>query len=69
MLFDATLFSTQHYKVRVYWSNPMNGVAPSPTHFGVVAIEKGAHTHAHTNIQTHTYIYIYIYVFLLLITF
>ena len=23
---------TQHYKVRVKWSKPGNGVAPSPTH-------------------------------------
>ena len=32
MVLDATLFNTQHYKVsRVKWSNPGNGVAPSPT--------------------------------------
>ena len=33
MVLDATLLSTQHYKVRsrVKWSNPGNGVAPSPT--------------------------------------
>ena len=40
MVLDATLLNTQHYKVRVKWSNPGNGVAPS-RHFGVVAIEKG----------------------------
>ena len=26
---DATLFNTQHFKVRVKWSNPEKGVAPS----------------------------------------
>ena len=33
MILDATLLSTQYYKVRikVKWSNPGNGVAPSPT--------------------------------------
>ena len=27
----AALHSSQHYKVRVKWSNPGNGVSPSPT--------------------------------------
>ena len=31
LLLDATLLNTQHYKVRVKWSNPGNGVVPSPT--------------------------------------
>ena len=31
MVTDASSFNTQHYKVRVKWSNPGKGVAPSPT--------------------------------------
>ena len=31
MVFEAALFNTQHYKVRIKWSNPGNEVAPSPT--------------------------------------
>ena len=31
MVLDASLLNTQHYKVGVKWSNPGNGVAPSPT--------------------------------------
>ena len=33
MVLDATLLNTQHYKLRikVKWSNPGKGVAPSPT--------------------------------------
>ena len=33
MVLDAALLNTQHNKVgsRVKWSNPGNGVAPSPT--------------------------------------
>ena len=31
MLFDASLLNTQHYKVRVKWSNPGKGVTPSLT--------------------------------------
>ena len=30
MVFDAALLNTQYYKVRVKWSNPGNGVVPSP---------------------------------------
>ena len=43
MVLDASLFNTQHFKVRikVKWSNPGKGVAP-PLHLCVVAIEKGA---------------------------
>ena len=32
MVLGATLLNTQHYKVRVKWSNPGKGVAPSSTH-------------------------------------
>ena len=31
MVLDAALPNTQHYKVRVKWSNPGNGVVLSPT--------------------------------------
>ena len=31
MVLDAALLNTQHYKIRIKWSNPGNGVAPSPT--------------------------------------
>ena len=31
IVLDAFLLNTQHYKVRVKWSNPGKGVAPSPT--------------------------------------
>ena len=31
MVLDVSLLNTQHYKVRVKWSNPGKGVAPSPT--------------------------------------
>ena len=31
MELDASLLNTQHYKVRVKWSNPGKEVAPSPT--------------------------------------
>ena len=30
VVFDAALLNTQHYKVRVKWTNPGNGVAPFP---------------------------------------
>ena len=34
MVLDATLLNSEHYKIRikVKWSNPGKGVAPSPTH-------------------------------------
>ena len=41
MVFDSDSLTTQHYKVKVKWSNPRNVVVP-PLHLGVVAIEKGA---------------------------
>ena len=31
MVLDAALLNTQHYKVRVKWNNPGNGVTPFPT--------------------------------------
>ena len=31
IIFDAALVISQHYKVRIKWSNPWNGVAPSST--------------------------------------
>ena len=31
MVLDASLLNTQHYKVRIKWSNPGKGVAPSST--------------------------------------
>ena len=31
MVLDASLLNTQHYKVRVKWSNPRKGVVPFPT--------------------------------------
>ena len=59
MVLDTTLLNTQHYKVlfKVKWSNPGNGVAPSPT-LGVVAIEKGAFGSPSTMSLTLTF-YIY----------
>ena len=54
MALDAALFNTQHYKVRVKWSNPGNGVAPSPN-FGVVAIEKGTFRSPSTKVTNFTF--------------
>ena len=54
MVLDATLLYTQHYKVRVKWSNPGKGVAPSPT-LGVVAIEKGAFESPSTTVANFTF--------------
>ena len=31
MILDTFLLNTEHYKVRIKWSNPGKGVAPSPT--------------------------------------
>ena len=31
MVLDATLLNTQHYKIRIKWSNPGKEVTPSPT--------------------------------------
>ena len=37
---EAILLNTQHYNVRVKWSNLGKGVATPVLYFGVVAIEK-----------------------------
>ena len=59
------------YGSRVKWSNPGNGVAPSPTPRCRsywkgslrIALDYGRqHTHTHTHTHTHIYIYIYVYV-------
>ena len=60
MVLDATLLSTQHYKVKIKgkveqfweWSS-----AP-PLHLGVVAIEKGAFWSPSTTIANFTYSYL-----------
>ena len=42
MLLDASLFNTQHYKVRIKGKVEQSREKSSaPLHFGVVAIEKG----------------------------
>ena len=56
MVLDATLLNTQHYKVRVKWSNPGKGVAPS-LHFSVVAIEKGAFGSPLTKFANFTFLF------------
>ena len=58
MVLDASLFNTQNYKVgiKVKWSNPGNGVAPS-LHLGVVAIEKGAFGSLSTKVANFTYMF------------
>ena len=53
MLLDATLLNTQHYKVRVKWSNPENGVAPSSNLSGVV-IGKGTFGSPSTKVANFT---------------
>ena len=61
MVLNATLRNTQHYKVsiKVKWSNPVNGVVPSPPlHLGVVAIEKGAFEWPSTKVANFTYFYL-----------
>ena len=56
IVLDATLLSTQHYKVRikVKWSNPEKGVAP-PLHLGGVAVEKLAFVLPSTTVANFTY--------------
>ena len=49
MVLDATLLNTQHYKVRVKWSNTEKGVA---------AIEKGVFGSPLTRIAKLTYLLI-----------
>ena len=41
LVLDAASLNTQHYKVRVKWSNPGMEVRP-PLHLVFVAIEKGS---------------------------
>ena len=53
MVLDASLLKTQHYKVRIKWSNPRNGVAPSATP-GVVAVEKGTLRSSSTKVTKFT---------------
>ena len=43
------------YESRVKWSNPRKGVAPSPKHLGVVAIEKGAFGSPSRTVANFTY--------------
>ena len=54
MVLDTSFLNTQQYKVciKVKWSNPGKGVAPSPTP-GVVAIEKGAFLSPSTTIANY----------------
>ena len=56
MVLDAALLNTQHYKVRVKWNNPGNGVALSSP-LGVVAIEKGAFWSPSTRVPNFTFIF------------
>ena len=41
--------------IRVKWSNPGKGVAPSPSYWKVVAIEKGAFGSPSTTVANFTY--------------
>ena len=65
MIFDVSLFNTQHYKVRIKdkGSNPGKRLAPS-LQLAVVAIEKGTFGSPLTTVSqlTKQYIYIYIYI-------
>ena len=60
MVLDHSLLNTQHYKVRVKWSNPGNGVVSFLTHLGVIAIEKGAFGFPSTKVANFTYLFIHI---------
>ena len=64
MVLDASLLSTQHYKVRIKGKveQSRKGVAPSPTHFFVVAIEKGAFGLPSTMVANFTYLLTYTWV-------
>ena len=61
MVIDTSLLNTLQCKVRikVKWSNPRKGVAPS-LHIGVVAIEKGAFWSPSTMVANFTLL-IYLY--------
>ena len=52
IVLDISLLNSQH-KVRVKWSNPEKGVAPS-LHLGVVAIEKRAFGSLSTKVANFT---------------
>ena len=56
MVFDASLLNTQHYKIRVKWSNPWNVVEPS-LHLGLVAVEKEAFGSTSTKVANFTYLF------------
>ena len=58
MVLDASLLYTQHYNVWIKGkrNNPGKGVAPSPPHLDVVAIEKGAFRSPSTTVGQFTYL-------------
>ena len=58
MVLDTSLLNSQQYKVRVKWSNPGKGVAPSLL-VGVVAIEKGAFYSPSTKVANFTHLLTY----------
>ena len=58
MVLDASLFNTQHYKVRIKGKVEQSRERSSA--LGVVAIEKGAHGSPSTLVANFPYIYIYI---------
>ena len=72
MVLDASLLSTQHYKVRIKGKveQSRKGVAPSPTHWCSsyrkgslrVTLDYGRQLYLLIYICTYIYIYIYIYV-------
>ena len=60
MVLDATLFNTQHYKVRIKGKVKQSRERSStlPLHLGVVAIEKGAFGSPSTIVANFTFTYI-----------
>ena len=58
MVLDATLLSTQHYKVRIKGKVEQSKERSSahPLHLGVVAIEKGAFESPSTTVTNFTYL-------------
>ena len=54
MVFYAALHKTQHYKVRLKWTNPGKGEA-FLLHLGVIALEKGAFGKSSTTVTNFTY--------------
>ena len=65
MVLDASLFNTQHYKVRikVKWSNPGKGVAPSPTPWCSKLSKREPSGHPRLWLPTLLLLYIYIYIY------